>query len=441
MAVVEGPVACVGHPACSIGDIEHRIGGRACRRGGCLGRTGCEIEPCDLRCALVVGQSVTVARCVVEDDDAIGIVRIQLVAAVDVAVCQRETHLRPWAEVDRVESFQPCATFDAVVGGVAQVVFESDIDTCRWHESDFAVFHPEASAVVGQFRNRLAVGIERLRSGRLDDVAYCVVDCRRVGIDAAGRAGLCRHGGQAAGIESHAGRSCRRVVRCVSAAHVERSEEIRLQEPAFDAVSRFFENGRKKRSDVQERSVIVDRKHPFDRQQIRGIACAWIFVAVHRKETYGCVVRPTVEDGRGGQRCLVVDCERVELGECGLLRPIGSAVAQFEDVFRLRCREQPCRTCEEQGSVGCDFGRVDRLVESCCSVRVAGEAGNGIVCVGYGKRHFQRPARAAGIHIGQRGDIVLRELRQSVAEVATVVVDGQFHGRRDWVFGRMMISM
>lgn len=327
-----------------------------------------------------------------------------------------------------------------MVGRVAEAVFKAGAHLGRRREADGAVLRREAVAVVVEPGDRLTVGVDALRGGRLDDVAHGVERRGRIGVDPAEEVGRGRCGGEAPGAEPHAGLDGRRVVRDVGAAHVERAEKLRREETAPDAVSRLGEELLDERCNVQEGVVVVHREEPLGRQQVRGAALLLVLVAVDREEAHGRVAGPAVADHRGGQLRRILHAERVEHPPCGILGPLRPAVADFERVPLVGDGQHPDRPGQQPGPVGRQDGRVPLHVEAGFGAQVAGAAEDGVVARCRGDRDLQRAPLARLVRIGERRGPESRDADPVRAEVAAEGVDRQFHGIRFLRLGRISSS-
>lgn len=327
-----------------------------------------------------------------------------------------------------------------MVGGVLQVILESRAHLGRGREDDIAPVETETAAVVAQAGNRFPVGVGGLGRGRLDDVPHGVERGIRVGGHAARIIGLRRGGRQPPGEKAHAGGKGRGVARGVCAAHVERPEQVRLHESAFDAVPRFAEDRFDERRHMQERVVIVHRQEPLGGEQVRRAVALRVFVAADRKELHGRIVRPACENRLRSQGRPEIDAEGVEHPPCGVFGPARAAVADFDPVPLVRCAQHPYRSLQHDGTFGRKFRRVRRRVEPFGGMRIAGESGERVVSGRCGDGQRQRTAFAGGFDVGEGRGVVPRYGDPLRSEVARLSVDIQFHGMRVLRLGRISIS-
>ena len=441
VAVVERPVAAVGDPLRTAADQQHGIGDGPRGRGGDLRRTGRKVGPHRAGHAVAgVGQAVLRPGEVIENQRAVGEIRRNGLAEVSVPVGQLEPELGPGAEIHRIEALEPRPRDDAVGGGVFQAVFEPDADLRRRREDDLAVVRRETVAVVEKSVDRLAVGVDALGRGRVDDVAHGVGDGLGVGRNPPQFVRRSRRRSQPPRREAHAAGRRRGVARGVGPAHVERPEKRRFEKAALHLVIRLPKNLPDERGDVQERMVVLHREQAFRRKQVRGAVLPTVFVAVDGEELHRGVVRPALDDRRRGQDIVPRHPQSGEHAAGGIFGPSGPSVADFERVPLSRRGQQAHRSADQRRTFGRQLRRVERVVEPAGGVRIAGKPHERIVARRRGNRDFQRPPFAASLRIGEPCGIVAGNGNAPRLQVANLSVDFQFHAACFLRLGRMAIS-
>ena len=290
--VVERPVLRVGDV--DAGDVAVETCVDECRplRRGEERRTGREVRQRRLRTVRRAAKRPSVALRVVEDDDPVLEGGAQRLPPVFEAVRQLEPHVRVFAQPHRVEARQARPRTDAVVGRVAEFVFEPHAHLRQRPEAEFALLDAQAASgavCVGERDPRL---VDLLRREGVDEVAHGVVRHEGVGLHPSQRIGRRRAVGLAPCQKPHLLLPDAGVVRGVGAAHVERAEPRALHEGAFDGVPRFGEECLHQCADRQEGVVVVGREQPLGRSEPRVAVLDFVAVAVYRQEFYGRVVAP-----------------------------------------------------------------------------------------------------------------------------------------------------
>ena len=423
----------------SLEDLQAGIGDRSVRGGGHQGRAGGEGGPDDVGQTVAgIEEAVLGPVHVVEDDHAVGESECDFVAEILVAVGQLEDEFGSGSEVEGVESGEAGPRADAVVGGVFQVEFESGLDLRGGREYDLSVVGSEAVAVVVESADGFAVDVDALGRGRVDDVPHGVG--QRLGVCGDASQAACGGGcgTEPAGRESHPVDGCGGVSRGVGAADVERSEEFRVEEPALDAVSGVREYLFDECGQVQEGVVILHGEEPFGGEQVRGAVLLFVFVAVDGEEADGRVVRPTLPDVRRCQPDVPVDAQVFEFAAYGLFGPVGTAVADFEFEPVVLHGQQADAASDQPGPLCRELGPMQRVVESFGRIGILGESEDRSVAFRDRDFDFQRPSFACAVDRFGAGGIVSGYGDRTLAEVAVLSVDFQFH--EGLFLGRTTIS-
>ena len=426
VAVVQRPIARPRLPDAPLADIELRRRKDPRRRSRYDGAAAREIGPVARRDPVGgVEQAVLPLGRTVEDDRAVGGAGLQRPAPVGVAVGQTEHQIAARAEVERVEAREPVAAADAVVGGIAQPVFEPHA-----HGRDGPVDDPEVVVAetvtvvvgIGPHHPLLVLGERR---GRLDDVAHDVPLAVGRGVDATERIGRGSRGRQPHGAESHAFFGGGRVARRIGAAHVERPEKGTLHEPALDRVARPGEDRPQQGVDLQKGVVVVGGEYPERRLQIRRIVLRLVAVAQDGQELHGALAAPSGADLRRGQQTRIAEIHGIERPAGGLLGPrCGGACDLHREPFG-RSAEEPERTRVEPCAVVPELGTVRRAVE-----RRESRAEERVVDGASGQKQFHGdPLAQLGGRAEPVGIVAERDARTGL-KVADDVIDDQLHGIR-----------
>lgn len=273
--------------------------------------------------------------------------------------------------------------------------------------------------------------------GRLDQVADAVGAHVGRGVHPPLRIGLGGRFRPATGQEIHVAAHPGHIFRRIGAAHVERAEERRLREAAFEGVTLRREERSDQRGDRQERVVVVGREDAQRRLQPHGRVGHGIGVALHGKELHGLVVRPALPHGRRGQVCPVLDGKGVEhrAGRC--FGPCGPALPDLDAVAVARCaergRSQADGPLQQQGVVGIDRAPVRCEVEGRRRMEVGGPSQQGAVFGCSRKLQPQGASRAAAVGNGERRSVVVQGDRGTGIRVARDAVDqdADFHRSQD----------
>lgn len=118
------------------------------------------------------GEAVGVSFGVVEHDGTVLEGGFGRVSAVGVAVCEGALYLGAVAQVEGVDSFEAVAVEDAVVGDVADVVFEGYRHRGHGPEDDLPVFDGEAVVVRKDIGEGFSQIVLVVRIDRFDEIAY-----------------------------------------------------------------------------------------------------------------------------------------------------------------------------------------------------------------------------------------------------------------------------
>ena len=143
------------------------------------------------------------------------------------------------AQVEGVDSFEAVAVEDAVVGDVADVVFEGYRHRGHGPEDDLPVFDGEAVVVRKDIGEGFSQIVLVVRIDRFDEIAYRVDRLVGVGVHTAVAVCRRRRRRRTPGQEIHAVPQGVRVARGIGAAQVERAEKFAVQKIAFKGVARF----------------------------------------------------------------------------------------------------------------------------------------------------------------------------------------------------------
>ena len=172
VAVVECPISGVGRASGGFAEQYRGRDGRA-GRGRDQSRPRIELSDCvPGRAVDGAGEAVGVSFGVVEHDGTVLEGGFGRVSAVGVAVCEGALYLGAVAQVEGVDSFEAVAVEDAVVGDVADVVFEGYRHRGHGPEDDLPVFDGEAVVVRKDIGEGFSQIVLVVRIDRFDEIAY-----------------------------------------------------------------------------------------------------------------------------------------------------------------------------------------------------------------------------------------------------------------------------
>ena len=207
----------------------------------------------------------------VEYEGSIGDVRLGATSIIFARVSKRKLHIQTIQPLYRIETSKLLTRDDFDGSSVFEVEQKTHFCTSLRHEVDIAILAYDKRVVSGEsVAHLLAVVVESIRIGRIDNRAHRVGSESCGGVDSAREVGCCGSGSGATRQEVASTLCCRAVVALVATTHVERTPKVAFEERAVQLVPRLGKHRLYHLRHRDKRVVIFGQHHSLHGQHRRG---------------------------------------------------------------------------------------------------------------------------------------------------------------------------